>query len=64
MVLLGWTVDKEAARGEETPERTVKLFRAGREEGSGWRGSQSESLKLSRTICAHDVIWVTAAQGH
>lgn len=65
MVLLGWTVDKEAARGEKTPERTVKLFRAGREEGWGRRGrSQSESLKLSRTIRAHDVIWVTAAQGH
>lgn len=38
MVLPGWTVDKEAARGEETPERTVKLFRAGREGGSGGGG--------------------------
>lgn len=39
MVLLDWTVDKEAARGEKTPARTVKII-PGRE--GGGMGAEGE----------------------
>lgn len=51
VVLRGRTVDKEAARGEE--------MLVGQLNCSGSGGSQSESLKLSRTINVQDVVRVT-----
>lgn len=49
-MLRGWTVDKEAARGEEMLVGQLNCSWSG--------GSKSESLKLSKTINVQDVVLV------